>query len=114
MSRVFQLRVVFLALISVSVLVAQQGRGVIFGMVTDPSGAPIAGVNVQVTNVDTGIVTTAQSGPEGDYTTPGIAVGSYTVSVDQPGFKSLVRSGIVIQVDQRAEVKLQLTVGSVQ
>ena len=93
---------------------AQLGRGVIFGTVTDPSGAVMADVTVKVTNVDTNITVTAVTAQAGDYTTPEIPVGNYRVTVDQPGFKSLVRNGIVIQVDQRAELNLQMVVGDVQ
>ncbi len=93
---------------------AQQGRGVIFGTVSDPSGAPIVGATVQIKEVDTGTVSNVVSGSQGDYVSPGVAPGNYTVTVDQTGFKSLIRSGLVVQVDQRAEVNLQLQVGSVQ
>ena len=96
------------------VLVAQQGRGLIFGSVTDSSGAPIAGAQVRVSNVDTNAVTTLTSGSQGDYQTPEIPVGRYQVTVDQTGFKQVVRSGIVLQVGQRAEVNVQLSVGSVE
>src|SRR5438874_9528858 len=78
-------------------LVAQQGRGVIFGTVTDPSGAPIVGASVQIKEVDTGTVTNVVSGSQGDYVSPGVAPGNYTVTVDQTGFKSLIRSGLVVQ-----------------
>lgn len=115
MSRaVCSLVVTLFALFGPAILVAQQGRGVIFGTVSDPSGAPVAAVKVQVTNVDTGVTVTGVTAQGGDYTTPGLLPGNYRVSVDQPGFKSLVRSGIVVQVDQRAEVNLELTMGSVQ
>jgi hypothetical protein len=103
-----------LALSSAALLFAQLGRGVIFGIISDSSGAPIAGVSVRVTNVDTGVTLTALTAQGGDYMTPGITPGNYRITVDQQGFKSLVRSGIVVQVEQRAEVNLELTIGSVQ
>jgi hypothetical protein len=92
---------------------AQQGTGGIFGTVTDPSGAPIVGAPVAVTNVATNVTTKAATGERGDYIFPRLPVGDYSVSAGQPGFKSLVRSGVVLQVDQRAEVNLQLSLGDV-
>jgi hypothetical protein len=111
--KVFMLRAVLLWLVAAAVMPAQQGQGVIYGTVTDPSGAPVAGAPVTVTNTDTNVSTNAVTGEQGDYVTPNIAVGSYRVSVSQPGFKALVRSGIVLQVGQRAEVNLHLAVGEV-
>ena len=83
-----------LTLSSAALLFAQLGRGVIFGTISDSSGAPMAGVSVRVTNVDTGVTLTALTVQGGDYTTPGISPGNYRITVDQQGFKSLVRSGI--------------------
>jgi len=92
---------------------AQQGAAGIFGTVSDSSGAPIAGAAVVITNVGTNIATKATTDDRGEYILPQLPVGSYSVGASQPGFKSLLRSGIVLQVDQRAEVNLQLSVGDV-
>jgi hypothetical protein len=90
---------------------AQQGTGGIFGTVTDPSGAPIVGAPVSATNVDTNVTTNAVTGERGEYIFPRLPVGDYTVSAEQKGFKTLRHSGVVLQVDQRAEVNLQLPLG---
>ena len=103
--------VVFLA---TQTAVAQQGKGVIVGTVTDSSGAAVAGATVKVINTGTNFTTTVTTGPEGEYVTPAIAVGEYRVVVDQTGFKSVVGSGIVLEVDQRAQVDFRLELGSVQ
>jgi Carboxypeptidase regulatory-like domain len=95
------------------VSLAQQGSGGILGTVTDPSGAPIVGAPVAVTNVATNVLTKATTGERGDYIFPRLPVGEYSVTAGQPGFKSLVRTGVVLQVDQRAEVNLQLSLGDV-
>jgi len=93
---------------------AQQGTGGIFGTVTDPVGAPIVGANVTALDVATNVVTKGATGANGAYIFPRLPVGNYTVTAEQSGFKSLVRTGVVLQVDQRAEVNLQLSLGSVQ
>src|SRR5215469_4876858 len=92
---------------------AQQGTGGIFGTVTDPVGAPIVGANVTALDVATNVVTKGATGANGAYIFPRLPVGNYTVTAEQSGFKSLVRTGVVLQVDQRAEVNLQLSLGSV-
>ena len=92
---------------------AQQGRGTILGTVTDPSGAVVAGARVLVLDVDTNSAVTAETNKDGFYTTPPLIVGSYRVTVEHAGFKKTVRSGLVLQVDQKAEINIQLEVGAV-
>lgn len=100
-------------LILAAPLAAQQGRGSIQGLVTDSSGAIVAGANITISNVDTNAVFTTQSSNDGNYSAPTLAVGNYTVSVEKQGFKRAVRTGITLQVDQRAEVDVVLDVGAV-
>lgn len=106
-------RAVLLFVCSVLPMCAQQGRGSIQGNVTDSTGAAMAGVTVVVTNVDTNSAYTTQTTGEGFYAAPTLAVGNYTVSAEQQGFKRAVRSGIRLQVDQRAQVDLALQIGAV-
>ena len=47
------------------------------------------------------------------YTSPPLIVGSYHVEAQQPGFKRATRLGISLEVDQHAEVNIQLEVGTV-
>ena len=42
---------------------------------------------------------------------PGLAPGAYSVTVEKSGFKKTVRSGIIVQVDQKARVDVALDVG---
>jgi hypothetical protein len=104
----------FFFILSAAFAPAQQGGGAILGTVTDASGAPVAGATVVVTNVGTNSSVKAVTDALGAYITPQLSVGNYSVKIEQPGFKSLVRSGIVLEVDQRASVNLALTVGAVQ
>jgi hypothetical protein len=92
---------------------AQQGRGTISGTVTDPQGAAVAGAHVEIRNIGTNSVFRATTNESGFYTAPGVAVGQYTVTAEVAGFKQTVRSGITLDVDQRAQVNLTLQVGEV-
>src|SRR3982074_2105581 len=49
---------------------AQEGRGTITGRLTDETGAVIAGVEVHVTNRETGATAGARSNDTGNYTIP--------------------------------------------
>ena len=97
----------------VSLLHGQQDRSAIIGTVTDSSGAAIAGAAVTITNVGTNVVFQTRTDAAGFYSAPALIVGSYTVTTEQRGFKKATRSGIVLQVAQRAQVDLTLEVGAV-
>jgi outer membrane receptor protein involved in Fe transport len=94
-------------------MLAQQSRGSFFGTITDSSGAAIPGARVTVTNMGTNMSSAAQTNTEGFYSAPSLVIGEYTITVEKQGFKKGVRSGLTLQVDQRAQVDLQLEVGGV-
>ncbi len=91
---------------------AQSTTGVIFGDVKDPSGAFLPGVEISVLNTATNQTRTAITNETGSYNVPLVPIGQYTVTASLPGFKTQVRSGITIQVDQRAKIDFTLEVGA--
>jgi hypothetical protein len=95
------------------VLRAQQAAGSITGLVTDPSGAPIANATVTVREVDRGTVWTANTTRAGVYTFPTIPVGPVEVKAEANGFAAELRKAFPLAVDQVARVDFQLKVGSV-
>jgi hypothetical protein len=72
----------------------------ITGRVADSSDAVIVGADVTVTNEATGEVRRVATNADGYYTTPFLNSGSYSVSITRSGFKSAVRSGIKLEVQQ--------------
>ena len=98
---------------SISVSWAQQGKGTILGTVSDSSGAAVPDARVSIVNTETNTAVSTQTNSDGNYTSPALIVGSYEVIAEHAGFKKTVRTGISLQVDQRAEVNLQLELGTV-
>lgn len=90
---------------------AQQGRGSILGSVTDGSGAAVPAASVRILNTGTNAAFNTTSNEEGFFNAPSLPVGAYSVTVERAGFKKAVRSGITLQVDQRAQVDVRLDVG---
>src|SRR5712691_5123494 len=90
---------------------AQVTTGTISGTVQDQSGAAVAGTEVTVKNLDTGIARTITSDPGGRYTAPDLPLGNYEVQGQHSGFQTEVRSGINITVGREAVVNLALKVG---
>jgi hypothetical protein len=68
------------------------------GTATDPSGAILADVDVTVTNLETGVVTTYKTDSGGLYDTGPIVTGTYKVAFTRPGFSQFVRSSVTLNV----------------
>jgi len=105
--------VLLLLVIPVGLAHAQEFRATVVGQVTDEKGAPIPGATVGVTNVETGETDKTMTNSEGNYITPFLNPGRYRVTVESPGFKRAVREGIILRVNDRVTIDLQLEVGQV-
>src|SRR5215467_4225372 len=108
--RVLCLLSAFIALISISAA-GQSTTGVIFGDVKDASGAVLPGVEITIKNLATNQSRTALTNEAGAYNIPLVPAGKYDVTATFPSFKTEVRSGIEILVDQRAKIDFALTIG---
>ena len=91
---------------------AQTDTGVIVGRVVDDSGAVLPGVTVTMTQEGTGISATTVTNDRGEYLFPGLRVGTYSVAAELQGFRRAVRREIRVNVQSRAQVDLQLSVGA--
>jgi len=84
------------------------------GVVTDPSGAPVAAATIAAKDVDTGAARSAITDPAGRYEIPSLPVGQYEITVTKQGFGQVVRGGIHLAVGQEAIVNFALQVGEVR
>src|SRR5579871_3103656 len=87
-------------------LAAQTGSSAIFGTITDTSGSAVVAAAVAATNEATGVAETVATNETGNYIFPDLRSGSYKVTCSKPGFQTTERTGILVQVDQRARVDL--------
>ena len=83
------------------------------GRITDPTGAVVPSAQVNVVNIETGAHFPAPANADGYFTVARLQPGKYQVSVRAAGFKPVVRSGIVLQVDQVARFDFKLELGNV-
>jgi hypothetical protein len=81
------------------------------GTVTDVSGAVVPHAKVTVTNDATQGVRIVTSDRAGVYDVPSLVPGSYSVAVEMSGFRTEVRKGLVLQVQQSARLDFRLQVG---
>jgi hypothetical protein len=91
---------------------AQKVSASLGGTVKDPNQAVVPGAIVRITNTGTSQTITTQTSAAGLFEFPDLAPGPYTITADAPGFERLVRTGLVLEVDQSAAVDLTLTVGA--
>lgn len=90
-----------------------QTAATIVGDVVDPLGGVVSGASVTVTNEGTSFSRVVTAGVTGQYRVTPLNPGNYTIQVRAPGFKTQVRSGIVLQVSAVLEVDFTLALGEV-
>ena len=101
---------VLLAAVSLS---AQTFRGTILGTVTDASGAVISGAKVTVKNTGTGLERVTQTSGDGGYSVPELPIGTYSVTVTQPGFQTFVTTGVTVDVATERRVDAAMKTGEI-
>ena len=100
-----------LCLLGSTLVSAQSTGGRILGRVADSSGAVLAGVKVTATNEATGIARDTVTNASGDYVFPEVPVGTYSLSFDLSGFKTNVRKGVALDVNQVITLNTTLQIG---
>jgi hypothetical protein len=86
----------------------------VVGTVTDPSGAVVANATVKISSLESGLVTNAVTAGDGQFVIPELAIGHYTITATAAGFKSSLKTGILLSVGDRTRIDFQLQVGTAQ
>jgi hypothetical protein len=104
------LRRLVILLSAAGILFAQSERGTITGTIRDSSGAAVPQAQIAITNAATNQVTNLSSNDVGDFAVPGVAVGTYNIRVDKPGFQPAETKGLTVDAatTTRADITLQL------
>jgi hypothetical protein len=93
---------------------AQVSTGSIVGTVVDSSGQVIPGAQVTIRNVNRNTTTTHVTDQNGAYNALFLVPGTYEVQVGLSGFKTWVRSDLVLQVNDRLRIDVSLEVGTLE
>lgn len=83
------------------------------GVVTDPSGAAIAGATVTLIQPDTGRRQSTVANARGAYSFPAVLPGLYRLKITAHGFKTYVATGLSLMVSLPATDNIRLSLGSV-
>src|SRR3954454_10656031 len=83
------------------------------GMVRDAGGNLVPGANVVFRNVATNVEAPTVTNEQGYYTISSLNPGTYNVSIQKPGFRTINQTGVQLNVAQVARVDFDLQVGEV-
>ena len=86
---------------------AQTGAS-LSGVVTNPTGAPLANVAVTIKNADTGATRTIATDGEGHYQLSGLPAGRFRIRAAKEGFADETRTGISVAAGQEATVDIKM------
>jgi hypothetical protein len=92
-------------------IASAQTVGEITGEVKDQSGANAPNVSVTATNTATNVTRSTVTNGSGVYSFPDLAPGMYQVKVVAPGFETVIKTNIELQVQQTARIDFTLAVG---
>jgi hypothetical protein len=90
----------------------QSTSATISGGVTDPSGQFIVNADVEIANDETGVIYPAKTNSAGMYLVPILPPGHYHVQVSSPGFKTIIKSDVVLNVQSALALNFVLPVGA--
>ncbi|MGH9613161.1 MAG: carboxypeptidase-like regulatory domain-containing protein, partial [Bryobacteraceae bacterium] len=103
----------FAVLGSTGMAFAQSTAATLNGTVTDSAGAIIPDAQVKITNQATRQAVETRTSGDGTYSMPGLASGTYDVTVSKTGFSSLTQKDIFLGPTVVRTVNSVLTVGQV-
>src|ERR1700722_4626955 len=92
---------------------AQSETATLSGRVTDASGSVIVGADVIVTNTDTNAFATTKTNEVGLFIFPSLQPGGYHLASRARGFREILKTGIVLNVQDRLAENFFMQVGSV-
>jgi len=83
---------------------AQSSNGQITGLVTDSSGAAVAGASITATNNATGVAYSSTTNGSGVYVLPQLVPGPYRVLLSQQGFATVERPELIVRTGDHLSV----------
>ena len=91
---------------------AQTGTTSLHGVVTDKSGAAIAGATVKLVNPEQNLTRETKTGSGGEYEFLGLPPGSYSLTVEQANFRKYEQKNLQLLVNLPATTNITLQLGS--
>ena len=83
------------------------------GTITDSTGQVVAGAKVTAVETGTGDTHVATTNDQGYYSIEFARVGTYTITAEREGFQKVVKTGVVVEINQSVRTDIALSVGTV-
>ena len=93
---------------------AQVDTGSVAGTIVDESGGSLPGVTVSVTNLATKQARTTVTNESGRYQITALQPSRYTIQAELPGFSTVIRPNVTVNVGSAVDVNLMLKVSAIQ
>src|ERR1700722_14465452 len=105
--------VFFISALFIRAAHAQSPNGTISGTVFDPAGKVIAGAEITIANDATRVQSFTKTNGDGVYVLPNLPPGSYRLQVAKPGFKTLIKPDITLNVQDALAINFTLPIGAI-
>src|SRR6202521_4376184 len=112
-SKAVSLLIVLLVSVFACTTIWAQATAQISGAVKDQSGAVLPGVEITVTQAETGVTRTAVTNETGSYVLTNLPIGPYRLEAALPGFRTYEQTGIVLQVNSSPLLNPVMEIGQV-
>ena len=97
---------------SLAVLRAQSTNACLTGRITDPSKGSIADAKIAAISVGTNLRYETATNASGEYYLENLPPNPYRLEIEKPGFKKLIKSDVILHVQDALEINFEMTVGS--
>src|SRR5688572_8452576 len=98
--------------VAATVLQGQASTAQISGTVRDESGGVLPGVDVTVSQTETGFERSVVTDENGSYTLTNLPIGPYRLQAMLSGFRTYQQTGIVLQVGSNPVIPVTLGIGA--
>jgi hypothetical protein len=96
-----------------ALVMAQVETATVSGEIVDSSGLRVAGVRIDLIDIDRGTSTTAATDNSGFYRFASVSTGRYRMQVRAAGFRVIDITGLIVNVQDHLEQNFKLSIGSV-
>ena len=103
--------ILILFVITAAGAMAQVASSTLAGTVRDQSSALVSGATITARHEPTGFTRTILSSDEGEYSIDRLAPGSYTITVDKRGFRTVTAASATLAVNQKGRLDFELQPG---